>query len=159
MAKVLLKNHRLSRRYGKPSMRILGKSFLTVATAWLILSLYAIFWPSTFATVTDKSNIGLIQNGYNGVSKPGISNFKGATSSFNLVSYRYAVNGSMYEGTGSINLGADNRIKIYYCPIYPAFSLTNNTIPLPWLLLLCIIGIGFLEINKWLNNLLKQKQP
>ena len=140
-------------------MRILGNLFLAVASTWLILSLYAIFWPSTSATVIDKSNIGLIQNGYNGVSKPGISNFKGTNSSFNLITYRYAVNGSMYEGTGSVNVGAGSSIKIFYCPIYPAFSLTKNSLPLPWLLLLGIIGLGFLEIDKWLNNLLKKNQP
>jgi hypothetical protein len=140
-------------------MTILGKIIFVGASAWLILSLYAIFWPTTFATVTEKSNIGLMQNGYNGVSKLGISNFKGTNSSFNLVTYRYAVNGSMHEGTGSINIGVGNSIKIYYCPIYPAFSLTKNSLPLPWFLLLSVIGLGFLEINKWLNNLLKQKQP
>jgi hypothetical protein len=140
-------------------MRILGKSVLMIALAWFILSLYVIFWPSTFAIVVERSNIALSQNGYNGVTKPGISNFKGSSTSFNLVSYRYSVNEASYEGKGGISSANSKNITIYYCPIYPAFSLTNNVIPLPWLLMLCILGLGFLEMNKWLSKMLNQKQP
>ncbi|QEY14711.1 hypothetical protein D0C16_01205 [Cellvibrio sp. KY-GH-1] len=140
-------------------MRFLGKLILTVASTWLVLSLYAIFWPSAPAVIVEKSNFSLSQNGYNGVSKFGVSNFKGSNTVFNFASYHYTVKEKTYKGYGNIGLNSDNTVTVYYCPIYPAFSLTNNTIPLPWLFLLYILGFGFLEINKWLRGFQKQRQP
>jgi hypothetical protein len=139
-------------------MKILGKSILILALFWFALSLYAIFWPSTVAYVIEKSNISLSQNGYSNVSKSGVSTFKGGSTTFNIVSYRYTVSEVIYEGKGNIKPYGSS-IEVYYCPIYPAFSLTKNSIPVLWLILFCIIGFSFLEIGKWLLGLQKQKNP
>jgi hypothetical protein len=136
-------------------MQILGRSILLTALAWFLLSLYAVFWPSTSATVFETGNISLSQNGYNGVQKYGTQNFSGTTVNFKIASYRYVVSEVIYEGKGKINLQSGDTLKIYYCPVYPSFSLTQNTIPLPWILLLCILGFGVLEIRKWLVSLPK----
>ncbi len=138
-------------------MRLLGKLILIVTSLWLLFSLYAIFWEPVTAVVLDRSNISLTQNGYNGVSKPGVSNFNGSSTAISFASYRYILNEKTYTGNGNVSLNSGRSIKVYVCPAYPEFSITNNTIPLPWLFLLYILGFSFIEMNNWFRSL--QKHP
>lgn len=139
------------------SMRLLGKLILGFTFIWLLISVYAVFWPSVTANIIDKDYFSLRQNGYSGVSKPGTANFKGSSTSISVISYSYAVNGVFFSGTGRIDVGNKTSLKVYYCPLYPGFSLTENSVPLSWLLLLGVFGFCMLEMNKWLQGLLKKR--
>ena len=137
-------------------MKLLANSILVFSAGWLCLSLYGLFWPSTSARVIDNSTFSLTQNGYGSASRSGISNFAGATTNISLIRYRYSVADKIYYSTGIARSTGSHYIKIYYCPLFPAISLTNNSIPLPWLILLCILTFCIIEIRKWLANLIKK---
>ena len=131
-----------------------GRSLVAISGVLLLTGFLTLFYTPADRSIVRKNEVTLYQNGYTEtVGRLGYGKNDGGKTSFVFFGYEYHVEGKVYKG-GWVKIGSgkslDQLNTVYYNPYIPFLSALERGVPLFWVVLLGIVGLGVLEVRKWL---------